>query len=280
MDLNCQLSNKQNKILFSVGVGRLEGKFKQLSSPRFKEYAEYYGFDYHAITQYSEIKGRKPHWIKIHYILKLLEQLNPGDIIVYLDADIAIVCGDIELTTQKTIFFAKDSSGIINSGVFAVQVNEFSRRFFRAVWQRTDCDEHVWQDNLAVLKVLEEISPEDKDKHLETLPNCLNLTLVEGEYPPYNKYLTNPCKEPIRFRHFASLQPWYKRYFSQAIDFTGELDEGDRNFTLSSSQVSILPFNLKPINLIIFPDWLQLEEELRSELKQVIRALINHYDSS
>jgi predicted O-linked N-acetylglucosamine transferase (SPINDLY family) len=280
MNLNSELSNKQNKILFSVGFGRLEGKFKQLSSPRFKEYAEYYGFDYHAITQYSEIKGRKPHWIKIHYILKLLEQLNPGDIIVYLDADIAIVCGDIELTTQKTISFAKDSSGIINSGVFAVQVNEFSRRFFQAVWQRTDCDEHVWQDNLAVLKLLEEISPQDKEKHLEILPNCLNVTLVEGEYPPYDKYLTNPCKESIRFRHFAGMQPWYKRYFSQPIDFTGELDEGKMNFTFSSSQVSILPFNLKPINLIIFPDWLQPEEELRSELEKIIRALINHYNSS
>ena len=87
------------KILFSVGVDRLESKFRKLSSPLFREYALFYDFEYHEITEYLPL-NRKPHWIKIDYILKLMNLLNYGDLIAFLDADIAIFRGDIELTTS------------------------------------------------------------------------------------------------------------------------------------------------------------------------------------
>jgi glycosyltransferase involved in cell wall biosynthesis len=210
---------RQRQILFSVGVARLEADFKRFTSPRFREYANHHGFEYQEITQYDAVSERQPHWIKIHYALKLFQELSPGDLIVFLDADIAIVRGDLELKTYKSIAFAKDSSGLINSGVWAVRVNEFSKRFFEAVWNRTDCDEHPWQDNLAVMKVIDELSPEEQEKHIEILPNCLNVTLVKGEYPLYDIHLKQPPSEPIRFRHFAGRQPWLGKYFSQAIDF-------------------------------------------------------------
>jgi len=207
------------QILFAVGVGRLEANYKEFSSPRFREYANYHGFEYQGITQNNAGINRQPHWIKIHYVLKLINELQPGDLIAFLDADLSIVRGDIKLNTYKSVAFAQDSSGIINSGVWVVRVNEFSKRFFEAVWNRNDCDEHPWQDNLAVLKVIESLSPEDKETHIEILPNCLNVTLVKGEVPVYDINIKNPCLEPIRFRHFAGRQPWLGKYFSQSIDF-------------------------------------------------------------
>lgn len=212
-------AEERRKILFSVGVGRLEVNFKEFTSTRFREYAHYHGFEYQAISQYDGVSKRQPHWIKIDYALKLINELQPGDLIAFLDADISILRGDIKLNTYKSIAFAKDSSGIINSGVWVVRVNEFSKRFFEAVWNRTDCDEHPWQDNLAVLKVLDGLSPEEKENHIEILPNCLNVTLVKGECPIYDINIKNPCLEPIRFRHFAGRQPWLGKYFSQKIDF-------------------------------------------------------------
>ncbi|MFN9557782.1 MAG: glycosyltransferase, partial [Dolichospermum sp.] len=39
---------------------------------------------------------------------------------------------------------------------------------------------------------------------------------------------------------------------------------------------TLLPLNLREINLIIFPDWTQAEDELGLELQQVIETLANH----
>lgn len=52
--------------------------------------------------------------------------------------------------------------------------------------------------------------------------------------------------------------------------------------TVSSTLIdaTLLPLNLKDINLIIFPDWSQSEESLGFELEQVIRAIATHPDSS
>jgi len=41
---------------------------------------------------------------------------------------------------------------------------------------------------------------------------------------------------------------------------------------------TLLPLNLRDINLIIFPDWSQSEESLGIELEQVIRAIATHPD--
>jgi predicted O-linked N-acetylglucosamine transferase (SPINDLY family)/glycosyltransferase involved in cell wall biosynthesis/predicted O-methyltransferase YrrM len=43
---------------------------------------------------------------------------------------------------------------------------------------------------------------------------------------------------------------------------------------------TLLPLNLRDINLIIFPDWSQPEESLGIELEQVIRAIATHPDRS
>lgn len=214
------------KILFSVGVGKLASDFQRFTSPRFKEYAEYHGFEYHEITKYESIPNHpQPHWIKIDYVLKLLETLNPGDLIAWIDADVAIVRGDIQLNTSKSLAFAKDSWSVINTGVWVAKVNEFSKRFFTAVFNRTDCDNHKWQDNLAVLKVIEELSLEEIEEHIEILPNCLNVTVVKGELPQYDQHLDNPCLEAIRFRHFAGGQPWFEKYFAQPIIFDKITDD-------------------------------------------------------
>lgn len=52
--------------------------------------------------------------------------------------------------------------------------------------------------------------------------------------------------------------------------------------TVSSALIktTLLPLNLREINLIIFPDWSQPEESLCLELEQVIKVIATHPDSS
>lgn len=52
--------------------------------------------------------------------------------------------------------------------------------------------------------------------------------------------------------------------------------------TMSAALINatLLPFNLRDINLIVFPDWSQPEESLGLELEGVVRAIANHPDKS
>jgi len=52
--------------------------------------------------------------------------------------------------------------------------------------------------------------------------------------------------------------------------------------TVSSALIdtTLLPLNLKDINLIVFPDWSQSEESLCLDLEQVIKVIATHSDSS
>ncbi|AFZ20696.1 hypothetical protein [Allocoleopsis franciscana] len=274
------MQNPVTKVLFSVGIGKLKAPFTYLSSPRFKQYAEYHGFEYCEITEYTAVTHRDPKWIKIHYILQLLDELNSGDLISFLDADIAVVRGDIELTTNKSIAFAVDSGGTVNTGVLVVRVTQFSKQFFEAVWNRTDCEEHIWQDNLAAIKVLHELGQDELDQYIEILPNCLNTTLVKGEYLPYDQYLINPCLEPIRFRHFAGGQPWFEEYFSQPIvfDCVSESHLGTPQTLVMDAldETTLQPLNLKANNYIIFPNWQAPEKAVYSELAEVIKHFATH----
>jgi len=49
------------------------------------------------------------------------------------------------------------------------------------------------------------------------------------------------------------------------------IDETDNHRDLTT-------LNLKPLNLLIFPDWNQPEECLYLELELIIRSLVNHPD--
>jgi glycosyltransferase involved in cell wall biosynthesis len=52
--------------------------------------------------------------------------------------------------------------------------------------------------------------------------------------------------------------------------------------TMSAALINatLLPFNLRDINLIVFPDWSQPEESLGLELEGVVRAIATHPDKS
>ncbi|WP_265236569.1 glycosyltransferase [Lyngbya sp. CCAP 1446/10] len=52
--------------------------------------------------------------------------------------------------------------------------------------------------------------------------------------------------------------------------------------TMSAALINatLLPFNLRDINLIVFPDWSQPEESLGLELEGVVRAIATHADKS
>lgn len=49
---------------------------------------------------------------------------------------------------------------------------------------------------------------------------------------------------------------------------------------LFNTEVTLLPFNLKSINFIIFPDWSESEESLGAELEEIIKMLATHPENT
>src|SRR4028118_1679466 len=57
----------------------------------------------------------------------------------------------------------------------------------------------------------------------------------------------------------------------QNLSMPSNIDETDNHMDLAT-------LNLKPLNLLIFPDWNQPEESLYLELELIIRSLVSHRD--
>lgn len=197
------------KYLLTAAIGKHEQRFKEMHDSRFNEYARHWNFEY--IPHFAPL-DLEPHsnlyWSKMKLILQLLNATNDGDLIVWLDADVCIVQGDIELTTSKDVgitFDVRSSSnppdlsddlifGLnrLNVGVMAVRSNDFTRKFFKNVFDNTRFDYTTWPDQIAFVTEMQSLPNEEISKHFEILPSCLNVTL-ESRIAP----------EDVRFRHFA-----------------------------------------------------------------------------
>ena len=64
--------------------------------------------------------------------------------------------------------------------------------------------------------------------------------------------------------------------YSSSVDNSPKLE----GVSIERGSVESLPFKLRNINLIVFPDWLQPEESLYSILEEIVRFALSHPDKS
>jgi uncharacterized protein (TIGR01627 family) len=83
--------------------------------------------------------------------------------------------------------------------------------------------------------------------------------------------------EPVRHQPDPKVQwslPEHLKHYPVS-GLQPELPENSK-ISLQSAEALLIPLNLNLINLIIFPDWHQPEEDLCSDLERVIRVILNH----
>ena len=128
--------------------------------------------DYAKKHNYTYIQGgeqfwdreRPIPWSKIPFIQAVLRSLPEGALVWLSDADVFITNPAIRhedcmiplLPTNKDLLMTLDACGHINSGNILFRNTPWIREFWSKVWKRTDYLYHVWWENAAMIKVIDE----------------------------------------------------------------------------------------------------------------------------
>jgi hypothetical protein len=143
-------------VLCSLGTGK-QRKLLRLASITFRRYAKRHGY---VLALHDEVidGSRPPAWSKVALIRSLLDK---HELVLWLDADIVIVRSDRdiadELPGDRFMAMVEHTVGgkvNPNTGVMAIRSGDEARRFFDAVWQKTEYLNHRWWEQAAVMDLL------------------------------------------------------------------------------------------------------------------------------
>ena len=143
-----------------------------------KRYCEKRGYEYILGDEKFWDREKPIPWSKIPFLLDVLKNTNDGEFIFMSDADVYITNMDFEieksivplLPENKDLLMTIDSCGHINDGNILIRNSEWSRDFWKRVYEQTDLLYHPWWENAAVIKLLE-LNKDDLNK-TEITNNC------------------------------------------------------------------------------------------------------------
>jgi hypothetical protein len=143
-----------------------------------KKYCETRGYKYILGDEKYWDREKPIPWSKIPFLLDILKNSDDGEFIFMSDADVYITNMDFDieksivplLLETKDLFMTIDSCGHINDGNILIRNSEWSRNFWKRVYEQTDLLYHPWWENAAVIKLLE-LNKSDLDK-TQITNNC------------------------------------------------------------------------------------------------------------
>ena len=128
------------------------------------EYAKKHNYTYIQGGEQFWDRERPIPWSKIPFIQAVLRSLPEGALVWLSDADVFITNPAIRLEdcmipllpANKDLLMTLDACGHINSGNILFRNTPWIREFWSKVWKRTDYLYHVWWENAAMIKVIDE----------------------------------------------------------------------------------------------------------------------------
>ncbi len=144
-----------------IGADYRKGVQKCLDSKR--AYAEKHGYRYIQGDEAFWDRSRPVAWSKVPFILKCLSELPEGSMVWLSDADVLITNPSLKiedhvlplLEPNKQFLMSLDSCGHINSGNIFFKNTEWTRDYWRRVWNETEFLYHIWWENAAMIKLYE-----------------------------------------------------------------------------------------------------------------------------
>jgi hypothetical protein len=171
-----------------------------------RDYAARHGYVYLEAGEEVWDRTRPIAWSKVRFLLSILDRVPDGTLVWLSDADVLITNVALRLEDhivpflppEKDMLMTLDACGHVNSGNVLIRAGPWARDFWRRVDERTDCVYHIWWENAAILKLMEEV-PADAAR-IE----------VTGDHKRFNAYLQGlpgqPLWEPGDFLvHFAGV---------------------------------------------------------------------------
>lgn len=104
--------------------------YDNILSPRHKEYCDFHNIEYLSFLKKPNTGRPNPIWGKLFKMRELMKDLQDGDIITVLDADMLIVDKTVNLVPEegKSLCYSIDSGNTHCQGWYSYRVNDWSRK--------------------------------------------------------------------------------------------------------------------------------------------------------
>lgn len=192
--------------ILTLAIGNDYRKALRKALESKKLYAEKHGYIYVQGGEEYWDRHRPIAWSKVGFLLSFLNKLEDGSLIWLSDADVLITNPSLKLEEHilpllpqnKDLLFIYDACHHLNSGNVLMRNSKWLRDYWSRVDKRTDCTYHIWWENMAMIKELEE-NKGDQEK-----------IQVTNQHKRFNAYLMGnkgePLWEPSDFLvHFAGV---------------------------------------------------------------------------
>lgn len=178
-------------LTLAIGTDYKKALSKALESKRI--YAKKHGYTYIEAGEEYWDRHRPIPWSKVGFLLYILNTLKDDSLIWLSDADVLITNMDLKiedhilplLPPEKDLLFIYDACHHLNSGNVLMRNSKWLRDFWVRVNARTDCTYHIWWENMAMIKELEE-NKGDQEK-----------IQVTNQHKRFNAYLMGKEGEPL-----------------------------------------------------------------------------------
>ena len=178
-------------LTLAIGADYRKSLVKALESKR--TYAQKHGYTYIEAGQEWWDRRRPVAWSKVPFIMKTLSTLPEGALVWQSDADVLITNMDLRvedhvlplLPEGKDMLFIYDACHHLNSGNILMRNTAWCRDYWKRVNEREDCTYHIWWENMAMIKLLEE-NQGDKD-HIH----------ITNQHKRFNAYIMGVEGEPL-----------------------------------------------------------------------------------
>ena len=178
-------------LTLAIGNDYRKSLRKALDSKRL--YAEKHGYTYIQGGEEYWDRHRPIAWSKVGFLLNTLNKLPDGALVWLSDADVLITNPSLKiedhvlplLPPNKDLLFIYDACHHLNSGNLLLRNSRWLRDYWERVNRRTDCTYHIWWENMAMIKELEE-NKEDQEK-----------IQITKEHKKFNAYLMGKEGEPL-----------------------------------------------------------------------------------
>jgi len=178
-------------LTLAIGVDYCKSLKKALESK--EAYAQKHGYAYIQAGEEWWDRDRPIAWSKVPFLLKTLESLPEGALVWQSDADVLITNDSLSLEShvipllplEKDMLLIFDACKHVNSGNILMRNTAWCRDFWRRVNERTDCTYHIWWENMAMIKLIEE-NQSDRDR--------IHIT---NEHKRFNAYIMGSPGEPL-----------------------------------------------------------------------------------
>ena len=178
-------------LTFAIGVDYRKSLKKALESKRI--YANKHDYKYIEANEESWDRTRPVAWSKVDLVLTHLNKLPDGELGWLSDAGVLITNMDLKieehvlplLPKEKDLLFIYDACHHLNSGNVLMRNSPWLRDFWTRVNNRTEFTYHIWWENMAMIKIMEE-NKKDQDK-----------IQVTDQHKRFNAYIMGLPDEPL-----------------------------------------------------------------------------------